>query len=164
MKINEIINKIIENDIKSMKMLNEYSEKYRHLSADKIMDELNKNKEYVNISEQNKIYRDELSNQLQSSIIYLTGKDSENGFMVDIAKVKKDNTYALFIYTDLDEINEDTQYIEVSYTDLRDYIISSKEIKRVILNKNSVNVILGKSNFIRGNMYGLLIKNKLEME
>lgn len=164
MKINEIINKIIENDVKSMKMLNEYSEKYRHLSADKIMDELNKNKEYVNISEQNKIYRDELSNQLQSSIIYLTGKDSENGFMVDTAKVKKDNTYALFIYTDLDEINEDTQYIEVSYTDLRDYIISSKEIKRVILNKNSVNVFLGKSNFIRGNMYGLLIKNKLELE
>lgn len=164
MKINELINNIIENEIKSMKMLNEYSEKYRHLSADKIMDELNKNKEYVNISEQNKIYRDELSNQLQSSIIYLTGKDSENGFMVDTAKVKKDNTYALFIYTDLDEINEDTQYIEVSYTDLRDYIISSKEIKRVILNKNSVNVFLGKSNFIRGNMYGLLIKNKLELE
>ena len=140
MKINEIINKIIENDVKSMKMLNEYSEKYRHLSADKIMDELNKNKEYVNISEQNKIYRDELSNQLQSSIIYLTGKDSENGFMVDTAKVKKDNTYALFIYTDLDEINEDTQYIEVSYTDLRDYIISSKEIKRVIKLWRSENV------------------------
>ena len=84
--------------------------------------------------------------------------------MVDTAKVKKDNTYALFIYTDLAEINEDTHYIEVNYTDLRDYIISSKEIKRVILNKNSVNVILGKSNFIRGNMYGLLMKNKLELE
>ena len=50
------------------------------------------------------------------------------------------------------------------YNDLRDYIISSKEIKRIIINKNSVNAILGKSNFIRGNMYGLLIKNKLELE
>lgn len=164
MKINDLINNIIENDIKSMNMLNEYSENYKHLSADKIMDELNKNKEYASLSENNKIYRDEFANKLQNSVIYLTGKDSENGFIVDTAKVKKDNTYALFIYTDLEEINEDTQYIEVNYADLRDYIISSKEIKRVILNKNSVNVILGKSNFIRGNMYGLLIKNKLELE
>ena len=54
--------------------------------------------------------------------------------------------------------------IFVNYNDLRDYIISSKEIKRVIVNKNTVNVILGKSNFIRGNMYGLLIRNKLELE
>lgn len=164
MKINNIINEIIENDIKSMDMLNEYSENYKHLSADKIMDKLNENEEYKKLSEQNKINRDNLSYYLQNSTILLTGKDSDNGFAVDMAKVKKDNSYALFIYTDLDEINEDTQYIEVNYNDLRDYIISSKEIKRIIINKNSVNAILGKSNFIRGNMYGLLIKNKLELE
>lgn len=164
MNINEIINKILEIDLRSIQMLNEYSENYKHLSADKIMDKLNENEEYKNLSEQNKIYRDKLSNTLQNSLIYLTGTDSENGFVVDVAKVKKDNTYALYIYTQLEEINENTHYIEVNYNDLRDYVISNKEIKRVIINKNSVNVVLGKSNFIRGNMYGLLIKNKLELE
>lgn len=164
MNINDIVNKILEIDLNNIHMLNEYSENYKHLPADKIMEKLNENKEYQNLSEQNKIYRDELSKVLQSITIYLTGKDTDNGFLVDTAKVKKDNTYALFIYTALEEINEDTHYIEVNYNDLRDYVISSKEIKRIILNKNSVNVILGKSNFIRGNMYGLLIKNKLELE
>ena len=69
MKINNIINEIIENDIKSMGMLNEYSENYKHLSADKIMDKLNENEEYKKLSEQNKINRDNLSYYLQNSTI-----------------------------------------------------------------------------------------------
>lgn len=164
MNINDVINNILEIDIKNVEILNEYSEKYKYLSTDKIIEKLNQNEEYIALSEKNKIYRDELGEILKNSILYLTGKNSENGFVVDLAKVKKDNTFALCIYTDLNEINENTHYIQVVYNDLRDYVLSNKEIKRVIVNKNSVNVILGKSNFIRGNMYGLLIKNKLELE
>ena len=91
MNINEVINNILEIDTKSINMLNEYSENYKHLSADKIMDKLNENDEYKTLSEHNKIYRDKLAEYLQNSTILLTGKDTDNGFEVDTAKVKKDN-------------------------------------------------------------------------
>lgn len=164
MNINEILLKCIEIDLRNIELLNEYSKKYNYLSADKIMEKLNEDEEYIKLTIDNKKYRDDLATTFQNSNFYLTGTVDENGFLVDIATVKKDDSIALFIYTSLDEILESKHYIEISYNDLRDYILSNKEIKRIIVNKNSSNVLLGKSNFIRGNMYGLLIKNKLELD
>ncbi len=164
MDFNKIVNEIFDLDLKSTNLVNEYSNIYKGLSVDSIMDKLNQNMEFKEITEKNKTLRDKVSKYLLEHPIYLTGCSDENGFLIDVARVKKDNTYALFIYTDLLEIENDKTYLQITYTDLRDYLLNSKEIKRIIVNKNTVNALLGKSNFIRGNMYGLLIKNRLELE
>lgn len=164
MNLNEMISECLILEDKKVEYLNEYSKKYNGLSIDDIIDKLNGNDEYRNISTRCVSLRDNIANILNSSKLYLSGKTDEVGFLVDIAVVKKDNTYALFVYDSIEEIEEGKMYIEISYKDLRDYLINNKEIKRVIFNKDSVNALFGKSNFIRGNMYGLLIKNKLELE
>lgn len=163
MKLNECLQECILNDSKIVTYVNEYSVKYRGLSVDDIMEKLNENIEYSNLVKRNNELRDIIGELITSSKIYLSGKESKEGFLIDLALVKKDNSYALYIYDSVDELDNNTTYIEITYNDLKDYLKVNKEIKRVIFNKNSVNVVIGKSNFLRGNMYGLIIKNNLEL-
>ena len=120
--INEIIENILYLEEQNVKFINEYSIKYQGNSVDYIFERLNENKEFVNISNQSKELREQFGDYLITNKIYLTGKNTDNGFLVDTSRVVKDNTYVVYAYTALDEISDKLTCIAVDYNSFREYI------------------------------------------